>query len=107
MVSNSQINKIIGDKTMNARQRNKYCDYANCSHRVYNECILPYDQDFKQIEDYCKLGRYGLEGYEGCHCYNCRHFTLLRSEMKKVRGIKRLIKEASKLYFYSPYEVAK
>ena len=37
---------------MNARQRNKYCDYANCSHRVYSEDILSYDPYFKQIEDF-------------------------------------------------------
>ena len=49
-----------------------------------------------QIEDYCKLGRYGLEEYEECRCYNCRHFTLPRSEMKKVREIKRQIKGGEK-----------
>ena len=92
---------------MNARKRNKYCDYANCSHRVYNEDVLSYDPYFKQIEDYCKLGRYGLEDQEECRCYNCRHFALSRSEMKKVREMKRQIKKVSILYFYSPYEVAK
>ena len=89
---------------MNTRQRNKYYDYINCSHRVYNEDVLSSDPYFTQIEDYCKLGRYGLEEYEECRCYNCRHFTLSRSEMKRVREIKRQIKEESKLYFYSPYE---
>ena len=102
MVFNSQINKIIGDKTMNARQRDKYCDYANCSHRVYNEDVLSYDPYFKQIEDYCKLGRYGLEEYEECRCYNCRHFALSRRDMKKVRELKAIIKAESKLYFYTP-----
>ena len=92
---------------MNARQRNKYCDYANCSHRVYNEDILSYDPYFKQIEDYCKLGRYGLEEYEECRCYNCRHFTLSRRDMKKARELKAKIKAESKLYFYSPCEEAK
>ena len=92
---------------MNARQRNKYCDYANCSHRVYNEDVLSYDPYYKQIEDFCKLGRYGLEDQEECRCYNCRHFTLSRSEMKKVREIIRLIKEESKLYIYFPYEEEK
>ena len=49
---------------MNARQRNKYCDYANCSHRKYSEDVLSYDPEFKQIEVYCKLGRYNSEIYE-------------------------------------------
>ena len=92
---------------MNARQRNKYCDYAICSHRVYNEDILSYDPYFKQIEDYCKLGRYGLEEYEECRCYNCMNFTLSRRDMKKAREIKRLINGKSKLYFSSPYEGSK
>ena len=73
---------------MNARQRDKYCDYANCSHRVYNEDVLSHDPYFKQIEDYCKLGRYGLEDQEECRCYNCRHFTLSRRDMKKARELK-------------------
>ena len=73
---------------MNARQRNKYCAYANCSHRVYNEDVLSYDPYYKQIEDYCMLGRYGLEDQEECRCYNCRHFTLSRRDMKKVRELK-------------------
>ena len=92
---------------MNARQRNKYCDYANCSHRVYNEDVLSYDPYYKQIEDFCKLGRYGLEDQEECRCYNCRHFTLSRRDMKKARELKAKIKAESKLYFYSPYEEAK
>ena len=78
---------------MNARQHNKYCDYANCSHRVYNEDVLSYDPYFEQIEDYCKLGRYNSEVYEICRCNNCRYFTLSKSEMKKVREIKRQIKK--------------
>lgn len=96
--------KRIGDKDMNARQRNKYkyCDYAYCSHRVYNEDVLSYDPYYKQIEDYCKLGRYGLEDQEECRCYNCRHFTLSRRDMKKVRELKAMIKAESKLYFYTP-----
>ena len=76
---------------MNARQRNKYCDYTNCSHRAYKENVLSYD--FKQIKDYCKLGRYNSEIYEICRCNNCRYFTLSKSEMKKVREIKRQIKK--------------
>ena len=92
---------------MNARQRDKYCDYANCSHRVYNEDVLSYDPYYKQIEDYCMLGRYGLEDQEECRCYNCRHFTLSRRDMKKARELKAKIKAESKLYFYSPYEEAK
>ena len=48
-------NVKIGDKIMNARQRKKYCDYAICSHRVYNVDILPCDPYFPIIEDYCKL----------------------------------------------------
>lgn len=89
---------------MNARQRNKYkyCDYAYCSHRVYNEDVLSYDPYYKQIEDYCKLGRYGLKDQEECRCYNCRHFTLSRRDMKKVRELKAMIKAESKLYFYTP-----
>ena len=92
---------------MNARQRKKYYDYAICSHRVYNVDILPCDPYSPIIEDYCKLGRYGLEEYKICRCYNCRHFTLSRSEMKKAREIKRLINGKSKLYFSSPYEGVK
>ena len=84
---------------MNARKLNKYCDYANCSHRVHNEDILSYDPYFKQIEDYCKLGRYGSEEYEECRCYNCMNFTLSRRDMKKVRELKAKIKVESKLYF--------
>lgn len=90
---------------MNARQRNKYCDYTNCSHRAYKENVLSYD--FKQIKDYCKLGRYNSEIYEICRCNNCRHFTLSRRDMKKVRELKAMIKAESKLYFYSPYEETK
>ena len=89
---------------MNKRKRNKYCDYANCRHRVYNEDILSYDPYFKQIEDYCKLGRYGTEDYEECHCYNCMHFTLSRCDMKRVRALKEKIKAESKLYLYYTYE---
>ena len=81
---------------MNTRQRNKYCDYVNCSHRVYNEDVLSYDPYFTQIEDYCKLGRYGLEEYEECRCYNCRHFTLSRCDMKRASEIKAEIKAISK-----------
>ena len=92
---------------MNARQRKKYCDYAICSHRVYNVDILSYDPYFTRTEDYCKLGRYSLNKYRICRCYNCRHFTLSRSEMKKAREIKRLINGKSKLYFSSPYEGSK
>lgn len=92
---------------MNARQRKKYCDYAICSHRVYNVDILSYDPYFTTIEDYCKLGRYGLEEYKISRCYNCRHFTLSRSEMKKARETKRLINGKSKIYLSSPYEEAK
>ena len=92
---------------MNARQRKKYCDYAICSHRVYNVDNLPCDPYFPIIEDYCKLGRYGLEEHKICRCCNCRHFTLSRSEMKKAREIKRLINGKSKLYFSSPYEGVK
>ena len=87
---------------MNARQRKKYCDYAICSHRVYNVDILPCDPYSPIIEDYCKLGRYGLEEYKICRCYNCRHFTLSRRDMKKVRELKAMIKAESKLYFYTP-----
>lgn len=81
---------------MNARQRNKYCDYANCSHRVYNTDVLCHDPYFEQTEDYCGLGRYGREEYEECRCYNCRHFTLSRDAMKAVRNLKSLIKSESK-----------
>ena len=88
---------------MNIRKRNKYCGYTNCSHRSYNKDVLCYNPYFEQIEDYCKLGRYGLYEDEECRCYNCRHFTLSKSKMKKVREIKRQIKEESKLYFHSPY----
>ena len=92
---------------MNARQRKKYCDYAICSHRVYNVDILSYDPYFTRTEDYCKLRGYSLNKYRICPCYNCRHFTLSRSEMKKAREMKKLIKGKSKLSFYSPYEEAK
>ena len=34
------------------------------------------------------LGRYGLEDPEECRCYNCRHFTLSRRDMKKARELK-------------------
>ena len=87
---------------MNARQRKKYCNYAICSHRVYNVDILSYDPYFTRTEDYCKLGRYGSEEYEECRCYNCRKFTLSRRDMKKVRELKAMIKAESKLYFYTP-----
>ena len=87
---------------MNARQRKKYCDYAICSHRVYNVDILSYDPYFTRTEDYCKLGRYSLNKYIICRCYNCRHFTLSRRDMKKVRELKAMIKAESKLYFYTP-----
>ena len=92
---------------MNARQRKKYCDYAICSHRVYNVDILSYDPYFTRTEDYCKLGRYILNKDIICRCYNCRHFTLSRSEMKKARETKRLISGKSKIYLSSPYEEAK
>lgn len=81
---------------MNARQRNKYCDYAECSHRVYNTDVLCYDPYFEQTEDYCGLGRYGREDYEECRCYNCRHFTLSKAAMKEARELKSLIKRESK-----------
>lgn len=81
---------------MNARQRNKYCDYAECSHRVYNTDVLCRDPYFEQTEDYCGLGRYGREAYEECRCYNCRHFNLSRTAMKEARNLKSLIKLESK-----------
>lgn len=87
---------------MNARQRNKYCDYANCSHRVYNEDVLSYDPYFKQIEDFCKLGRYGLEEHEECRCCNCPNFTLSRHDMKKVRELKAKIKYAANVTHWMP-----
>ena len=77
---------------MNARKRKKYCDYAECSHREYNQVFLPCDPYFKEIVDYCKLGRYGSGGYEECRCYNCRHFTLSRYDMKMARERKAEIK---------------
>lgn len=86
---------------MNARQRDKYCDYAECSHRVYNTDVLCYDPYFKQTEDFCGLGRYGREDYEECRCYNCRHFTLSRAAMKEARDLKSLIKTESKFTYRS------
>lgn len=92
---------------MNSRKRDRYQDYAECSHRVYSKEVLSWNPHFEQIEDYCKLGRYGKEDEEECRCYDCRHFTLSKSEMKKAREIKRKIKKESKLYFHSPYEEQK
>ena len=89
---------------MNARQRDKYCDYAECSHRVYNTDVLCYDPYYKQTEDYCGLGRYGMEDYEECRCFNCRHFSLSRLAMKKARELKSRIKSESKFTYRSKME---
>ena len=84
---------------MNERQRNKYVDYIDCSHRVYNKEIICYNPYYEQVEDYCKLNRYGLDdsNYEECNCYNCRHFTLSRRDMKKARERKAEIKKLGKV----------
>ena len=41
---------------MNSRKRDKYQDYAECSHRVYDKEVLSWNPYFEQTEDYCKLG---------------------------------------------------
>lgn len=89
---------------MSARQRNKYRDYAECSHRVYNTDVLCYDPYFEQTEDYCGLGRYGRGNDEECRCYNCRHFTLSRDAMKEARALKSWIKSESKFTYRSKME---
>lgn len=83
---------------MNARQRDKYCDYINCSHRVYNKEITADNPFYEIIEDYCKLHRYGLNdsSYEECCCDNCRSFTLSKRDMKKARERKEKIKAMGK-----------
>ena len=98
LVPNSRTTKRIGGEDMNARQRDKYSDYIDCSHRVYNKEIIVYNPFYELIEDYCKLHRYGLDdsSYEECCCYNCRHFTLSRRDMKKARERKAEIKAISK-----------
>ena len=36
---------------MNARQRDKYCDYIKCSHRVYNKEITADNPFYEIIEE--------------------------------------------------------
>lgn len=98
LVPNSRTTKRIGGEDMNARQRDKYCDYIDCSHRVYNKEIIVDNPFYEQTEDYCKLHIYGLDdsNYEECRCYNCKHFTLSRRNMKKARERKAVIKAMGK-----------
>ena len=79
---------------MNNRKRNKYCDYVNCSHRVYSKNIICRNPEYELIEDYCKLGIYGKEEYEECPCSKCKHFALSRRTMRRARELKAEMKAA-------------
>lgn len=92
---------------MNARQRNKYGDYIDCSHKVYEKQVLSDDPYIKHNEVHCNLGRYNMEDFGDSRCYYCRHFTLSRISMKKARETKKKFKAESKPCFYSPYEEEK
>ena len=83
---------------MNASQRDKYCDYINCSHRVYNKEITADNPFYEIIEDYPKLHRYWLNAssYEEFCCDNCSSFTLSKRDMKKARERKEKIKAMGK-----------
>ena len=78
---------------MNLRQINKYFDYAYCSHMVYDKEVIIYDPYYEQVEEYCKLGRYGRDGYEEPRCHDCRHFSISRAAMREARNIKHKIKK--------------
>lgn len=88
---------------MNARQRKKYQDYVECSHRDHERFMVT-DDPYPMSDEYdmCKLGKFHIKhGWSDC-CYGCKHYTLskksMREAMERAKDHKLYIKECRKLY---------
>lgn len=88
---------------MNARQRKKYHDYAECSHRDHDRFMVT-DDPYPMYDEYdmCKLGKFHVRHDSSDCCFYCKYYTLskksMREAMKRAKDYKLYMKERKKLY---------